>query len=76
MATFKTIEVDGQGHIIKIRNRFTAELAANGEGRISWTAADQLAFMAHLARTRVHLDTLDIDEELRILVERHLKIDL
>ena len=41
MASFKTIEVDEQGCIIKIRNRFTAELAANGQGHI-WPAQERI----------------------------------
>jgi len=69
MPSFKTMDVDDKGKITKIRNRFTAELVTNPRARISWTPADRLAFLAHLARTRAHADTLDNDAQLRTLVE-------
>ena len=76
MPSFKTMDVDDKGKITKIRNRFTAELVTNPRARISWTPADRLAFLAHLARTRAHADTLDNDAQLRTLVETGLGIEL
>lgn len=76
MASLPSVERNRRGHIVKIRNCFTAELANKTRKAISWTPADRVAFLAHLARHRAHPDTLDNDEHLRRLVGDALGINL
>lgn len=76
MTNIQQLEIDGDGFITKIRNRFTDELAENSRAAIAWAPANRVSFLAHLARYRTHFNTLDNDDQLRDLARRLRIIDL